>query len=122
MSQAASQQGKGPSCEYSKRLGWPLCPFRCLGDKKVSCPCPELNQNSLISYIRIIFYLILPWLSNGVFIPILFMCKWFLKLMHHKTDTHQTFNCFNPFADKCKCHICFVTVEVYLAWHEYLNF
>jgi hypothetical protein len=55
-------------------------------------------------------------------IPTLFMCKWSLKLMHHKTDTHQTFNYFNPFADKCKCHVSFVTAEVYLAWHEHLNF
>jgi hypothetical protein len=67
MPQAALQPGKGPSCKSSKRLGWPLCPFRYIGDKKVSCPCPELNQNSLVSYIHIIFYLILPWLSNGVF-------------------------------------------------------
>jgi len=41
MPQAALQPGKGPSCECSKRLGYPLCSSRCLGDKKSVLPLPR---------------------------------------------------------------------------------
>jgi len=66
MPQAALQPGKGPSCECSKRLGWPLCSSRCFGDKKSVLPLPRIEPK-FFGILHIIFHLILLWLSNRIF-------------------------------------------------------